>query len=476
MKRILVVFCLCVFLPLYACGNKDDSGLSDELSLDQQSTDEVNLKSDNAFDESENQTIFFTEDVDELSVFHEGLIDNCYCKDLYRGGNHYYIDDGVLYGTGNDTTYGQLGIVVSNPTQISEPIVIAENVVHVDYSGEYFLIYLTTDHRLYGIGADVAGIFSGEVEDASSFEYDAEQEPVLLMDNVQYARCGSDTILILNTDGELFFYGNDNIEPFYVSYKEPRKIADDVIFMTTFFSSYAYITDDGSLYTFGSNRLGQCGTGTFDEYIDEPAKIADNVSCAWMGAPGFTHGEIELQYIDYLLIRKEDGSFWATGESIGKQTTIADNDGIPIERIAANKLEPVVVQQYKSLDLKMIPFGTNKEKVRDYLASTYRGVQDTMDDEGKLVGFVTNDSVWTFGFDDMDALVYVENNLCDSFLQDALTYGASQKQVEAIYGAAEEISSDEYGFEMGYHVERGLFSVRFYNGIGATQFRLEYER
>lgn len=65
--------------------------------------------------------------------------------------NLYFIDgDGVLWGSGRNE-YGQLGQGTQDDEFHSENIKIAERVIHVDYSQRGFTIFLTEDHRLYGM-------------------------------------------------------------------------------------------------------------------------------------------------------------------------------------------------------------------------------------------------------------------------------------------------------------------------------------
>lgn len=79
---------------------------------------------------------------------------------LMQGDNHYWIDEnGILWGEGT-SEYGKLGILKEDLSVVDEPVKIAENVIHVDFSGEYFAIYLTADNELYGLGASPAGILT----------------------------------------------------------------------------------------------------------------------------------------------------------------------------------------------------------------------------------------------------------------------------------------------------------------------------
>lgn len=66
--------------------------------------------------------------------------------------NLYQIDeDHVLWGCGRNN-YGQLGQGTQDDGFHEGMVKIAENVVHVDYSQSGFVIFLTDDHKLYGIG------------------------------------------------------------------------------------------------------------------------------------------------------------------------------------------------------------------------------------------------------------------------------------------------------------------------------------
>lgn len=48
--------------------------------------------------------------------------------------------------------YGQLGQGTQDYDAHEDMVKIAENVVHVDYSLSGFTIFLTEDHKLYGMG------------------------------------------------------------------------------------------------------------------------------------------------------------------------------------------------------------------------------------------------------------------------------------------------------------------------------------
>lgn len=76
----------------------------------------------------------------------------------------------------------------------TELVKIAENVIHVDYSRKEFVIYLTADHKLYDMGTACTGAMQQQNDDIpirTSYTYMYTVcEPILLMEDVIYARCG----------------------------------------------------------------------------------------------------------------------------------------------------------------------------------------------------------------------------------------------------------------------------------------------
>ena len=75
-----------------------------------------------------------------------------YTTNIGDPSNLYYIDENkVLWGCGRNN-YGQLGQGTQDYDFHKEMVKIAENVIHVDYSQSGFTVYLTEDHRLYGMG------------------------------------------------------------------------------------------------------------------------------------------------------------------------------------------------------------------------------------------------------------------------------------------------------------------------------------
>lgn len=238
-------------------------------------------------------------------------------------------------GYGNNQ-FGQLGIGTAynfdngyDNIEESTPQKIAENVKHVD-SGMYFTIFLTEDGKLYGMGANLNGVMGMEVP--KEFDYYSNPEitvaatPILLMENVAYARSGDRDIISLTEDGSVWWWGEFRTtysatgnSTQSVGYARPEKILEDAVYVTTGLFTAGAIKKDGTLWTWGNNTFGSCGidTGGVD-FVDEPVKVADDVKMVWFDRINFKSriGFEEDNKYDYTyttFIEKKDNSTEACG-------------------------------------------------------------------------------------------------------------------------------------------------------------------
>ena len=247
---------------------------------------------------------------------------DCYTTDMTRAGNHYWIDEnGTLWGTGY-SEYGQLGILAEDLAEKNIPVEIAGDVIHVDYSGEYFVIYLTKDNKLYGLGGNPAGVLSkADMDNRNSTYMNVLTDPVLIMENIVYAKCGYSTIIALRKNGDVLVLGNNEYAAFLnEEYRTPRRVLDKACYVTSYYHTFAAIQYDGSLYTWGDNSLGQCGADTVNphiDYVEEPVKVMDNIECAWMGKYGYTVSSDAGP--DNLVVRDKHGDYYGCGEGIGTE-------------------------------------------------------------------------------------------------------------------------------------------------------------
>lgn len=272
--------------------------------------------------------------------------------------NLYDIDgNNVLWGSGRNE-YGQLGQGTQDSEFYSEMVKIAENVIHVDYSQKGFVIFLTKDHKLYGIGN--AGC--GALQQYEGFDWtryiNGEQytvtTPILLMENVSYASCGRDDIVCLDEEGAVWTWGTICIEGGYLSDKvyfvqRPEKILENAVLVTGGWFNHAALLQDGTVWTWGYNSAGNCGIADL-AVVSAPTMAAEDVVMVWTDLTVNDYqqsdaGEADtawtgrLQYhteyrniaefedvyprhLNNTVIQKADGSYWACGENVGTEEKV----------------------------------------------------------------------------------------------------------------------------------------------------------
>lgn len=310
-------------------------------------------------EEKEELPIFYTQSMEALENEGELNIEEYYITNRITGLNHYYIDENaVLWGTGRNEC-GQLGNGMVDELGsfniTTEPVRIAENVVSVDCSvNGYFCIHLTKDGKLYGMGANILGLLGeGDLKLVYSIEeYDKVTTPVLLMEDVAYARAGREAIVALKNDGSVWWWGQyvsvyqtktRNPESYWAPhedeqneakmlYNAPKKILEDCIYVATGDWTGAAINENGDLYTWGLNVFGECGTPvTEDDYVRKPQKVLENVRMVWPDEIKINSVETEIpEMMDYsttypmnMFVQLENGDILAAGQGIGdKQRTI----------------------------------------------------------------------------------------------------------------------------------------------------------
>jgi hypothetical protein len=198
--------------------------------------------------------------------------------------------DGSLYMWGcND--YGILGtgVIYDSFTEkpVVDPVKILDNVVSVSL-GDSHSAAVTADGSLYTWGANVNGEI-GNGEKAEMFAPPNEQgipTPVKVMDNVVSVSLGNCFSAAITNDGSLYTWGSNGMGQLGNGTKNdslvPVKIMDDVMAVSLGRYHSAAITSDGSLYTWGENGNGQLGNGTKEDSL-VPVKIMDNVKSIDLG-------------------------------------------------------------------------------------------------------------------------------------------------------------------------------------------------
>lgn len=269
----------------------------------------------------------------------------------------YYIDDNhILWGSGRNE-YGQLGQGTQDFEFHDQRVKIAENVLHVDYSQTGFAIYLTADHKLYGVGnAGCGALQQYENWDWTRYVNGSQYTvttPVLLMENVVYACCGRDDIVCLGEDGIVWTWGTVYAQGSFLSQNVyfipyPQKILENAVMVTGGWFNHAALLRDGTVWTWGYNSAGNCGVADI-AVVDQPTMTAegavmvwtnlavdgypqpevDTIALAWTGKQQYNVpdniGEFDENYPRFLnntVIRKADGSYWVCGEDVGTEEKV----------------------------------------------------------------------------------------------------------------------------------------------------------
>ena len=311
---------------------------------------------------------FYIRRAEDLQISSPLRIVEQYITDRATAWNHYYIDaDGVLWGSGYNQN-GQLGNG-SYETDLDlgkmDAVRIADHVVSVDANlNNNFCIYLTDDGKLYGMGLNMAGLLLGKDSVKQVYSDDDNDRvctPVLLMENVRYARAGREAIVALQEDGSVYWwgqmrtttstYGSDydaywtveenSVNPVKMMFLEPHKVLENCVYVDISAWNGAAITETGDLYMWGLNIFGQCGVAKSEnvhDFVWAPQKVLENVSMVWLEAIRQNDDGIdtELENLNWAVhsytfdnfALLQDGTLLAAGENLGKDsvTTVVDGD------------------------------------------------------------------------------------------------------------------------------------------------------
>lgn len=209
--------------------------------------------------EEAEEPVFYADTMEEVALTDQFRLEDYYITNKITAQTRYYIDQNTVLWAYGSNNYGQLGNGEVNDldTFYRDPVRISGNAVSVDASvNGYFFIYLTSDGNLYGAGGnihDILGKGQGDADIAGE-SYSAVTSPVLLMENVAYARAGKESIAALRNDGTVWWWGRyegtyhvsedsllylnkENIQsednPLWMQSTAPRKILDHCIYAVT---------------------------------------------------------------------------------------------------------------------------------------------------------------------------------------------------------------------------------------------------
>ncbi len=164
------------------------------------------------------------------------------------------------------------------------------------------------------------------------------------MENVVYARCGKESIVVLKEDGSVWWWGELNTgviltgsEMSGLRFQKPTKVLEDAVFVTANRANMAAIKKDGSLWTWGHNSVGNCGT-EIKNYIENPKKVLEDVKMVWFESMELNYSQTEdiqfipdekykIEYDFTTFVEKKDNSIWACGMNVsGKDSEIRKID------------------------------------------------------------------------------------------------------------------------------------------------------
>ena len=261
-------------------------------------------------------------------------IEDYYMKSCGDQFNLYTIDeDGVLWGSGHNE-YAQIGLGYADEEFHEEKSKIAEHVVHVDYSQKDFVVYLTEEGKLYGLGNDSTYMLLQHTEmPVEDLAYPTKRyvtSPALLLEDVSYARCGRDDVVALKKDGTVWTWGIIwNYQSTGYCITMPQQILTDVKMITGGWFNHAALKEDGTLWTWGYNFSGNCGTDKAT-MIETPVQVAEDVQRVWTGLLNYSAKEDDItdmeefgnDYVDNTIIEKTDGTFYACGMGVGDKSVV----------------------------------------------------------------------------------------------------------------------------------------------------------
>lgn len=357
---VILIVCL-VFTHKTKISDADASNEDVNEEINHEINDEINIAengemTDQPDESDEAEPLQVSVDITDYYITHKG-----------NPANLYHIDENhVLWGCG-ENNYGQLGQGTQDHDFHEDMVKIAENVVHVDFSQRGFAIFLTEDHRLYGMGNAAGGALQQyAIMDWNNY-YTKDcyvSEPYLLAVNVAYACCGWDDIVCLKEDGSVWTWGSVYYGYFIAS---PKKIFESAAFVTGGASHHAALLANGTVWTWGNNGYGNCGVAGFG-VISEPTMVAEdvvmvwtdlavdgyselsaeNLAMAWTGRLKYTEHDTIAEYDDgyqnflnNTVIQKADGSYWVCGENVGTEEKVVHGREADFSAICTHEFHPV---------------------------------------------------------------------------------------------------------------------------------------
>lgn len=359
MRKGALSFLIIVSTLLTACGMQNTEAAAaastfvEAIPAENVGSEADNMEESDSADQNDDQLQkmldelppYYTDSLSNLAAQKD--VESSYITDRASFGGHYWIDqDNVLWGEvyNYDTMY---------ITDITDPVKIADNVIHVDMgrNGD-FVIWLTTDHQLFGEIVPRNDIYEAPAVLRISDDTSADgSSPVLLMENVQFMAAGRESICALTDDGNVYWWGS--FYPEVMNDDKPALMLVNARYVTCGVGTAAAIDADNNLWIWGDNTWGQCGTDPSDDSIPgysisctEPFMAASDADMVWLEELSsrknvysdeqrmkITHLCYLTDYDSTTFIRKKDGTMMACGIDLpGSTKTVppmgeVSNDG-----------------------------------------------------------------------------------------------------------------------------------------------------
>lgn len=478
-------------------------------------------KTVNQAEGEQNAAVFRVKSMDAVDIGEKFNLSDYYITNKVNIFNRYYIDDdGDLWGYGHNQ-YGQLGNGNDDDldTFYSDPVKIASDVVSVDCSDNgYFCIYLTSDGKLYGMGSNMLGLLGKEYSEEISYaieDYVKVEKPVLLMDDVSYARAGREAIAALKEDGSVWWWGqyrstystqkwsineegeqtdrlawnstDDENNSQKMLFNTPHKILEDCKYVTTGNAAGAAISNAGELYTWGLNIFGECGTQvTGDDYLRQPQKVLEDVKMVWLEQIIFDSMEDEIPdilgdettYVFNTFALLDDGTFMAAGRGLGdEEKTIAITGDLEFETTHrySEAFVPITLDEYSEQ-------GTRKVLEKLEWGMSVDEIEHILNRNGVLYSWLPFHDKYSIEVESSQYFLVLgqDKKLTEIYLQKGgsrnqlFTLGMSRDAIEEkagcdltvlntdangydIYMCAEPISAVYYGFVIQNDVLKGVY-------------------
>lgn len=265
----------------------------------------------------------------ERSTVPTKVLDNVAAISLGSGHTAAIKTDGTLWMWGRNNL-GQLGNGGAGnekdkygDSYQTVPVKVLDNVVAVS-CGSLSTAAIKTDGTLWMWGNNNRGqLGNGGAGNEKSWEGGTPYQtvPVKVLDNVTAVSCGNNYTAVIKADGTLWMWGENNSGQLGNSGKAngkdrygtlyqtvPVKVLDNVATVNFGGSYTAAIKTDGTLWTWGSNGLGQLGNGTRNPSA-VPIKVLDNVAAVSCSSAS-------------TIAVKTDGTLWAWGGGETKRVAL----------------------------------------------------------------------------------------------------------------------------------------------------------